>query len=239
VVFLRINLTITNFLSMPQVSRKRGREYVKKSEASYKRTRYGRYGKKPRTLAQKVQRLIQSQERKWLDTKLSGSVAPGLVTPLNLVPQGDDSVSRDGRKISIRSLLCMLFDPNQAHGTSPWRYAIVWDKQPNGALAAATDIFDTTTYNAVPNLNNRNRFMILYDSSLAKKTGAMPVGNNAGLLQWSDQHYLAMEMDTIFNSTATATIAAITTGALLMVYLGGVNSSAAFDSTFRIRFVDS
>jgi len=161
------------------------------------------------------------------------------VTPLNLVPQGDDSVSRDGRKITIRSILCHLFDPNFPVGTSPWRYAIVWDKKVNGTLPAATDIFDTTVYNAVMYLNNRNRFNIIYDSSVVKRTGGIPTLNNGGGLVWGDQKYIPLDLDTIFNATATAVIGAITSGALYMVFLSGVNSSAAFESAIRIRFVDS
>ena len=33
---------------------------------------------------------------KWVDTAQNGVIAAGTVVPLNLIPQGDDSVSRDG-----------------------------------------------------------------------------------------------------------------------------------------------
>lgn len=224
---------------MPQVSRKRGRDYSQKNAVPYKRSRSSKYGRRDKTLAQKVSRLIQSQEKKWLDTAVGGALPPGTVACLNMVPQGDDSVSRDGRKINIRSLACHVMEPNYPHGTSMLRYVVVWDKQPNGALAAATDIMTSTAFTAQMNLNNRSRFSMIYDSSTAKKYGSDPVPNNAGQLCWGDQRYIPLDLETVFNAGTGAAITAINTGALLMVLLGVPNTSAQFDCIFRIRFVDS
>lgn len=191
-----------------------------------------------KSLSEKVRKLISARELKWLDTAQNGATAAGTVVPLNLIPQGDDSVSRDGRKVTLESLSVKYSEVNAAFGTAINRFCIVWDVQPSGSLPSVTDIFTSSSTTAYPNLNNRDRFRVLYDSWLGNQTGCSPFNNNAGAAIWADAKYIKLDCETIYNDTTTAVIGAINSGALYCVYLGSA-TSPGFLSNFRVRFTDS
>lgn len=220
---------------------------MKKTERSKTAKKKLWFGKRKRSssLVAKVNKLIQSQELKWLDTSVTDPAA-GLVVPLNNVPQGDDAVARDGRKINMRScefVVAAYTNPSVGAPVRP-RLVIVYDKVCNGLLPAATDIFTSTDGIALKNLNNSHRFQIVYDNYAGLKRGHDPLqvfvpsaGTQYGIFHIKD--YVKMDHDTIYGATGSGTIAGTQTGALYAVFLGGGAASTGTVSNFRVRFVDS
>lgn len=193
-----------------------------------------------KSLTAKVNALLQSQEWKWFDTSIN-SATGGQITPLNSIPQGDDSITRDGRKIIMKSLAIKLAgNATAADGAfvSP-RLAIVYDKNPNGVLPTATDVFNTNDGISHPNLNNRDRFVILYDNFCGMKRGHDPLSwPGAGYVNFHIQEYLKLDLSTVYGPTGSGTIAGTQTGALYAVFLGS-SVPSVISSSFRVRFVDS
>ena len=219
------------------MSSRKANDYVQKKFSSNPGKRKAAYPL-VKSLSDKVRKLIAARELKWVDTAQNGVIAAGTVVPLNLIPQGDDSVSRDGRKVTLESLNVKYSEVNAVFGGAVNRFCIVWDVQPSGVLPSATDIFTSTSTTAYPNLNNRDRFRVLYDSWVGNKTGSAGFGNNIGNAIWADAKYIKLDCETIFNDTTSAVIGAINSGALYCVYLGG-STSSGFLSNFRVRFTDS
>ena len=79
----------------------------------------------------------------------------GSVTALNLVATGTDFTNRIGRKINIKSVFIRgwVFPEDNDTLQQMARVMLVWDEQPNGALAAVTDILDTVDSSSQLNLN--------------------------------------------------------------------------------------
>lgn len=128
---------------------------------------YGRYNHASRT-----SRLANSSvELKFLDTALSGTVdatgeVPATGGQICLIPQGDTQSSRDGRKCVVKSVLfrgTFAFapgaNPTAAESVFLW---LILDKQCNGAAAAVTDVFTSTSMNTcLHNLSNSERFSVV------------------------------------------------------------------------------
>lgn len=191
-------------------------------------------------LKKDVRRIKKSQELKWHDVNLT-SATGGQVEPLNNVPLGDDATSRDGRKIMMTACI----SKGNVGGVSAFgypRYAIVYDMAPNGVLPAASDIFTSTVGVAQVNLNNRNRFKILWDNHGGLGLGRDPFNLTPGTgsstaYVWNDYIKLR-DMITIYKDTGSGTTAGTTTGALYAVFLGAGSTSQG-EISFRIRFLDS
>lgn len=193
------------------------------------------------SLTRQIKRIKKSQELKWFDVNLTGA-SGGLVEPLNNVPLGDDATARDGRKIMMTACIAKG-SVGITGGTSAFpRYAIVYDMAPNGVLPAATDIFTASTAVAQVNLNNQNRFKILWDNHGGLKLGRDPFQFNAsvnetGTFVWND-YIKIKDLITHFKDTGSGTIGGTLTGALYAVFLGSGATTAASIS-FRIRYFDS
>lgn len=192
-------------------------------------------------LRRDISRIKKSQELKWHDVAVASAAAGG-VEPLNNVPLGDDAVARDGRKIIMTSLMCRLVaDGGSATLSTFPRMAIVYDKVPNGVLPSATDIFVTTDSTAMPNLNNRDRFVILYDNFGGMGHNRDPHSAYSGTLAQTfgiEDLISLRRKETIFKDTGSGTTAGTATGGLYAVFLG-TGAVSAINARFRLRFLDS
>jgi len=109
----------------------------------------------------------KTEERKVIDVAPGTLVADttGTITALNLVATGTDFTNRIGRKILMRSIYIRYrvnnFDNSSVNNCS--RVILVSDMQTNGALPAITDVLDTIHAESQVNLNNRDRFRIIWD----------------------------------------------------------------------------
>lgn len=196
-----------------------------------------------RSLVAKVNALSRAQESKWFDLTWTAPAA-GLVTVINAVPQGDDSITRDGRKIVVKvvQLRYGLFGSAVPAGFIALRVVIVHDVAPNALIPAVTDIFTSSDGLAYNNLNNRERFRILYDFTLGQKKGSDSfVSTNASstIVAFNDVVYKKCDISTVFNDVAGGTIGSITTGAIYVVTLFSGGSSVGSTLKSRIRFADA
>lgn len=192
-----------------------------------------------KSLAAKVNGLLRSQELKWYDTVVS-SFSAGTVVPLNAVPLGDDAITRDGRKILMKSVQYKLAAfASQAAGLAPQpRLVIVYDKNPNALLPAVTDIFQSSVGVALTNLNNRERFEIIHDNYAGLKRGHDPLFVGAAGYVFQDEWFGRLDHSTVYGASGSGTQAGTQTGGLYAVLLGGSGDTNGL-LNIRIRFIDS
>lgn len=193
-------------------------------------------------------------ELKWNDLADFNVVADttGAVTLLNGMVRGlDASANRIGRKIFTRQILirgeCATNSANTSiapfAGAQLARIIVVYDKDANGATPAVTDILSTANARSQFNLNNRDRFRILYDKTA--NFGASQGTNSlyANACQQLIDINMSVNLPTIYNSGNAGTSADINHGAIYLVTVGTTAASATlaanFDLTTRIRFNDA
>lgn len=187
----------------------------------------------------------QSYERKYTDTALSAYEvdATGSVTLISVIPQGASQSQRIGRRVELRSIEVRgQVNAKSTTTVSCGRMILVYDRQPNKALAAVTDILESASYAAFKKDENKNRFLILKDKAF-KVTG----NQTAGQINDSGEQYVKMFMKlprgliTEYAAAGTGVIGDITTGALLVCFIGSTAAgTAAFQCQvgFRVRFDD-
>lgn len=199
----------------------------------------GEYGKYRRTY----------KEKKIIDLQLAQSFVNDASTAgtglrlLNGVQQGSDYTERIGRKISMTSVffrctVSLAASPNAA--SQVVRLMIVYDEQANNAAAAGTDILTPdTSVESLMNLSNRDRFKVLYDKIRLLSAQGVTDGNLGDKAYFTK--YIKMNLPVVFSGTG-ATIGAIQTGALYVLFSGTVATAAATRATAawesRVRFID-
>lgn len=137
---------------------------VKKSRSRTRQSRQSR----------QIQAFLNAVEKKYLDTVISYAsvLNAGYVISLNIIGEGDDYNQRNGRRIFAQYIEYDLFFTygSAASSATPQYNAATWhlvyDRQPNGAAATYTDIFDTSTitlpaYSFKNIKGNQDRFRIL------------------------------------------------------------------------------
>lgn len=113
------------------------------------------------------------------------------------------------------------------------RVMLVWDKQPNGNIAAYTDIFSTASYLSFANVNTRERFVILRNDQISLS----PNGQQTVFLE----RFVKVNMLTTFTNAQAAPAAPIT-GALLLVYISDQGTPAnqpTITGLVRVRYYDN
>lgn len=185
-----------------------------------------------------------SPELKYVDTAISQVCdTTGAITLLNTVPQGAGESARIGRKINIRSIECHLRTGAEATTVvNQFRWMLVYDRQPNKALAAITDVLNSVDPNALKNDQNRERFLVIKD-----KTGKV-IGNNTTAGQQTDctinvfKYYKRCKLPVVYGTAGTGAIGDITTGALLLLTCGQQAAGTSDNNlvgNVRIRFDDN
>ena len=184
-------------------------------------------------------------ENKYVDVANAAYVCDttGSITHISVVPQGDSVNQRDGRKfmptwVNMRGIIA-----NGSTSTSTESAVLlVWDKQPNKALAAITDILDTTSTVAQNKRENSSRFMIIRRWSVVL-TGKSDGSTVPGFARNFDR-YVRLPPGLVAECTPSDTTGEIgnrVTGALLLVTLGNRaagTSAAALETTIRVGFKD-
>lgn len=190
------------------------------------------------------------QELKFFDTSLaaemvSDATAAANILCVNLIATGDSSTTRDGNRMLLRSLeirgslICNL--DSGVTGQHIARIIVFVDTQVNGAIPAFADLLVTQSANSLKNVELSNRFTILSDESYPFGSFASPSALGIGPVTYAVHKYLRLNVTAAY-STAAATIAAITNGAVYIAFLGtGTIASTDFSDfagTARVRFVD-
>lgn len=192
-----------------------------------------------------VNAISSAGEWKFVDTSLalSNVSTTPTVTLLNGLISGSTATTRVGRKVAFRTFeLKGYTQANAAALANVVRYAIVLDKQPNGALPAFTDIYDTVTPIALRNISNKERFQVLWDSKLVNIVGGFVTGDFTECTQHVHEHFLKHLVNTQYNAGVVGDITDITTNSLLFVAIGDQatgTTAASFTGRLRLRFTDN
>jgi len=165
----------------------------------------------------------------------------GAVLLLNGVATGTDYNTRVGRKVLMKSMNFKLSTYiNSACGTGETiRVMIIYDTQANGAAPTVANILQTAAWDAPMNLDNRDRFKVLYDKF--KSVGAYNF--TAGAITTGDffsplfKVYKKINLDVNFSGTG-ATIGSIATGSVYLLTISMNGSGVGYYINSRIRFVD-
>lgn len=180
----------------------------------------------------------------------------GSPTLVFLPRQGVDFDERVGRKTHIKSIYIRgqiavqpaIANPIVTGANCPaqmGRLIVVWDKQPNGAAFAATDLLFSASVYAQLNLNNRDRFQILADQQyclgpfIYNTTATSAIGTTADVIQ-EIKWYKKVNLETIYKADA-GNIGDISTGALFVFWIGSVVSGTndlVADMSVRCRYND-
>lgn len=173
----------------------------------------------------------------------------GTVTLIPVIAQGAGESQRIGRQVTLRSLECRGFFLNNSTAiTNDVRMMIVWDKQPNKALAAVTDILNSASVNSFNNDQNKRRFKVLKNCDEVLCGNSLTAGQNNDSTCKDADFYIKLGngkrkkgLISEFGTAGTGAIGDITTGALLLVTVGSTAAGTAactLTAGFRVRYTD-
>jgi len=189
--------------------------------------------------------LGRAGESKYIDIAGAAYVCDttGSITHLDVVTQGDTVNSRDGRKFMPTWLQMRGRVGNNANATyNDCAVILVWDKQPNKALAAVTDVLDTANPQSMNKRENASRFQIIrrWDFTL---TGKSDGSTTPGYVRNFDK-FVKLPRGLVAECTPADTTGAIgnrVTGALLLVTVGAKapgDTASVLAVGMRIGFKD-
>jgi len=200
---------------------------------------YGRYNKG------------RSSELKFFDTTLGFTVDVTGEVPatgqLNLIPQGTTESQRIGRKCVVKSIQIKgELETNfaaaaQADAPNIIYMYLVWDKQCNGAAAAATDVLTSATFRlALNNMANSGRFVILKKWTVPMNPVSGVTGAFGGVKR-PINFYKKCSIPIEFSST-TGAITEIKSNNLFLLAgcsPDGGDDGTSFDGVCRLRYSDN
>lgn len=205
--------------------------------------------KKPRSQAIKIARIaISTEEKKNIDVEQINTLVAAQTTAvrklLNPCAQGTTALTRAGRRTTMLSMefrFAASFAATSA-GASPVRLLIVYDRQPNGALAATTDIVVLDSLDSMMNLNNSRRFKVIVDElySDGLSTGGPQCFYTKGFRDFTAKG-TKKGLDCEFKDTSAGDITDILTGAFISLVWqnGNIITAAPTNALYtRIRFAD-
>lgn len=208
---------------------------------------------------------IGGPEQKWFDVNAAAIIPYGLGTAfqsLALVAQGAGPNQRVGRAITIRSIevkinLNTFWQPGasgvlvQQPNSVSYRVDLILDKQANGALPAAADIYDTAvaTVDATcrfPNLYNSDRFVWLKRWEGDINPPSFAAGNpSAGIVSVDRTLKTVKKCNVRMEySGAVGAVAEIRSNNIFLIYSATTSNAGASQQTSvqsadaRIRFTD-
>lgn len=201
----------------------------------------------PRPIGYRVARsyTLSQSDAKFFDI---GSAAyacntTGSVTHLDIIPQGTTISSREGKAYRVKSITVRGYIASDtACVYAGYLCYLIWDKQPNKALAGLTDILETASSSSFLKRENAARFVPL------KKWAGVVVGNTTTPTTGDElchiDDYVRFPKNLVANCTSadnTGVIGNRVNGALLLVTVGDVaagNTDCNLITSFRINFTD-
>lgn len=191
------------------------------------------------------------RELKFIDTaQTTASLdTTGTVLLINGISEGDDFTNRNSRSVAIRSVGIRGWAFQQNAGSTQsfaqkGRVMLVWDNAVNGALPALTDILASASSVSFPNVNNEQRFTILWDRSFVVGPWSDVAASSVGYLDQAVvdvEGLVKLDAPVAFIGTG-ATIASLQNGGLYLVTVGSLvagATTAATTLTTRVRFIEN
>lgn len=162
---------------------------------------------------------------------------------VSIIAQGTTVNTRIGKACRAKSFRMRgNVKVDAAHLQSTCTMHLVWDYQPNKALAAVTDILDTGTVNSFPKRENAARFKVLKTWRYALDgNGNAPV--YASTFTIDDYIKMPKDANILYTSAdSTGVIGDVIQGALLFITVGDVapgTADIALVCNGRLNFVES
>lgn len=218
-----------------------------------RRSTYRKVTQNVRTPSNRLIRMTYSvPEKKFIDTTGTTNVPEvGTISLLNPLGQGTSVITRIGQKIVIRSIDLRVRVSAAPPSASPSLYPnmvrvlLVWDNQPNGALAAASDIIeDLTAGTGVIAPQQKiyiSRFRILWDKKFMLSNMPTADGITSKLNDY-DQYYKKTKLQVGYADSNNGDITDIITGAIYLLAIGQHTATAnqgILEYFSRIRFYDN
>lgn len=186
-------------------------------------------------------------EAKYVDLAFAGYGADttGSVTHCSIIPQGSTVGQREGRTCIVTA--CHLRGNVSARSTckiATASWMLVWDNQPNKALAGITDILDSASCEAQNKRENVNRFKIVRRCNYAVSGNDTTAGQQTDHSIFFVDEYIKLPKGCITVYTTadtTGVIANCIQGALLLVTCGNQpagNSAVYVNVNVRTSFKD-
>lgn len=153
--------------------------------------------------------------------------------------RGDDAVDRDGRTVTLKSILLRYTFNLQTTsiGGSNLRIVIIYDKAPNAAAGlAVTDVFQNNLQNSPMRLDYKDRFLVIADVY----TETISVNNNFSVSGQIYRRLPNLQME--FNGNSIGSPTDVTTG-LLWVFTAQngyiATTPPIINYRTRTRFIDN
>lgn len=202
----------------------------------------------PAPLRGRFQINYPDMEKKFLDTSIDDAVVATAMTATNLavVPVGDNSSERVGRKINIRNVYCkgtivIPATANSANTSDSVTLMLLADTQTNKTAFAGTDLLVADSWKSYRNLNFQERFKVLYHRQISLGTGG---GSNSGAVSFGEvrrQFKLGkkLNMDVTYDNTVAET-GAVTTQSINSLWwcVWSESGIASIVGNARIRYTD-
>lgn len=185
---------------------------------------------------------VKTSDVNQLGAAFTGATVPtpigsaGTVSVLNALAQGGEINARIGQQVSTRNCsyryeLDLPVLPADQVPTSG-RVMLIWDRQPNSAVAAFTDIFTSASYLAYVLPGGAQRFVILRNQQFSLSPNGDQTLFFEGYIKINMTSTYAPE--TVSNNPVS--------GALLLAFIADQTAAAnrpTISGCFRTRFIDN
>lgn len=165
------------------------------------------------------------------------------LTLLNGIASGVGPDGRLGRRLNMKSLMVRwIHFPQTIAGSfiGDIRILVIYDRNPQGALPAITDILSVDSITGIMNLNNSDRFMVLIDDLPCQTQGRM---GSAGSPTLAGKYHRKFNLQSQYDESATGGIADITCGAIYFMWCASASTGATNGTTItfssRVRYTDA
>ncbi len=186
----------------------------------------------------KLEKKTSGIESKFIDLTVATAALPSALTiiqPVHLIQRGDQAFQRNGDSITLTSFQArFMLSTNTAGDNNIVRFLVVVDKQCNGVLFTAAELFDDATVDDILvspyNLDNKHRFRVLCDQYVSI--------NDAGSANHIWKVYKKMNMKIRYDASAGA-ITDITSNNVYLCFVGNNLVLGDIQGQVRLRYLDS
>lgn len=197
---------------------------------------------------------INSREKKQRTFNLQSTPCSSVSPPnhLDVIAQGTGASQRLGQKykvtgVHIRGELLLPTETGIRSDTAG--YYLVWDRQPNGAVALLGDVLDVesaavTSADAFPLASNESRFIILARKShnlIQQQTGTTTFEDRKTIDDYFQFRKILIATSKNVDELGSTPLGGIGTrmsGALLMIPFGNNLAEVTFEYSYRLYFED-
>ncbi len=179
---------------------------------------------------------VEYKEHNLITTSVPIVDIVGTIYQLTNIPQGDTTQTRDGNQCKLTAInIKGIYNIHASATNSFVRIILVLDKQTNQAIYATSDLLlDTTAQDSINSplqLNNRHRFVVLYDKVF--------LVSNSGTGARKINIYKKLQIPIRFDNSAGA-ISSLTSNSLSVIFISNESTNRPNLSFIsRIRYVDN